>query len=183
MHTIQCHTISHYEGSEWRDRFVAELPEEDAPQDAVNHWMLWLFSADDSPLARWQESAWMKRIAALYCRRLASDEPTEQEWEASGNAAWAVVRDLEGPDDVHPALRPDLDPTQEADVLAAKATAWAATAQDAHWAAVSAARASLLARMEDERDPAVRYLRIARPLTDWAAWRRMLDRLLVETSY
>ena len=156
---------------EIRDRFVAAMEARGAV--VANRWMLWVLSDPGSPLARWRESSWMKCVAELYRHRLNGDEPAPEKWEASSGASWAVVRKYEQSAEAHTGL----DRKAEAKVVAARATAWAASPRDAYWVAVSAARASLLARMDDDTDPADHSLRIARPATDREAWKRMLDEL------
>ena len=156
---------------EIRDRFVDAM--EAGGPVAADRWMLWVLSDPGSPLARWRESPWMKRVAELYRHRLNGDEPTPETWEAAANGVSTVLRKCEKAAEA----QTHLNRKREAESLAAQATFRAAGAKDAYWVAVCAARASLLARMDDDTDPARRSLRIARPATGREAWKRMLEEL------
>ncbi len=54
------------------------------------HFMVWLLADADNGVIRFaneQGKAAIEKVAALYERRIASDEPTEQEWESAARAA------------------------------------------------------------------------------------------------
>ena len=88
---------------------------------AADRWMLWVLSDPGSPLARWRESSWMKRVTELYRHRLNGDEPTPEKWEAAANgASSAVLRKCEK------AAEAQTGPgsqEQKRELLAARATA------------------------------------------------------------
>ena len=71
----------------WPERFVSAIrPGADLTR-VVDQWLLWLLCDVASPLAPWRAEPWMATVAALYERRLADDEPTQDEWDAAGTAA------------------------------------------------------------------------------------------------
>ena len=79
----------------WPERFVRAIRPGSDLTMVGDQFLHWLLSGEASPLVPWKEEKHMQRAAMIVKRRLAGDEPSQEEWTAVRDAAasTAVERD------------------------------------------------------------------------------------------
>ena len=164
------------EALRWPLRLAEAIPEGCDTGKVVDRWMLWLLSGAGTPIGEGCTLPAVMRVAELFRRRLADDEPTKDDWAAAraaaGDAAWAAAGDA--------ARAAAGAAAGDAAGDAARAAAWAAAgdaARDAAWAAAGdAARDAAWAAAGAAARAAARDAAWA------AAWKKMARRLIFEAA-
>lgn len=75
----------------WPEQFVRVIRPGSDLTMVGDHFLYWLLSGEDSPLAPWKEENHMRRAAMIVKRRMARDEPSQDEWTAVRDAADAAA--------------------------------------------------------------------------------------------
>ena len=75
----------------WPERFVRTIRPGSDLTMVGDHFLHWLLSGEDSPLVPWKEEKHMQRAAMIVKRRMAGDEPSQDEWTAVRDAAAAAA--------------------------------------------------------------------------------------------
>lgn len=75
----------------WPERLVRAISPGSDLTMVGDQFLHWLLSGEDSPLVPWKEEKHMQRAAMIVKRRLAGDEPSQDEWTAVRDAADAAA--------------------------------------------------------------------------------------------
>ena len=68
------------EQQQFAERFVEAIPDGCDTSKVVDQWFLWLLSDPDSPIAEFARENLIVQATALFSRKLADQEPSDDEW-------------------------------------------------------------------------------------------------------